>query len=92
VHAVFRDKTVWKGEVEVFQLFNHPITTRCYAWSRDKGPNDESFVSVLETPPVNSAKRAVQVQILKDRASKKKEHGQHRGAKKSASLKGLRRA
>jgi hypothetical protein len=71
---VFRGKTVWKGEVEVFQLFDHPKTTRCYAWSHGEGPNNEGerFVAVLEVPPVDSAKRAVQVQIAKDKVSKEK--------------------
>jgi hypothetical protein len=74
VHEELRGKTVWKGEVEVFQLFDHPKTTRCYAWSHGEGSNEERerFVTMLEVPPVDSAKRAVQVQIVKDKAAKKK--------------------
>jgi hypothetical protein len=41
---------------------------RCYAWSHVDGKNDERtrFVAVLEIPPMGSALRAVQVQIVKD--------------------------
>ncbi|HWX20299.1 MAG TPA: hypothetical protein VN578_10400 [Candidatus Binatia bacterium] len=73
VHEVFRGKTVWRGDVEVFDLNGHPKAKRAYAWSHLDGPNDERtrFVAVLEIPPVDSAKRAVQVQIVKDVRSKK---------------------
>ena len=74
VHEVFQGKTVWEGEVEVFDLHGHPKAKRAYAWSHREGPNDEGerFVAVLEIPPVDSALRAVQVQIVKDiKASKK---------------------
>jgi hypothetical protein len=68
VHEVFQGKTVWQGEVEVFDLHSHAKAKRAYAWSHGDGPNDEGerFVAVLEIPPVDSAKRAVQVQIVKD--------------------------
>jgi hypothetical protein len=49
-------------------LTGHPKAKRAYAWSHLDGKNDERtrFVAVLEIPPVDSAKRAVQVQIVKD--------------------------
>lgn len=73
VHERFNGKTVWQGEVEVFDLHGHPKAKRAYAWSHIDGPNDEGerFVAVLEIPPVDSAKRAVQVQIVKDVKAKK---------------------
>jgi hypothetical protein len=73
VHEVFRGETVWKGDVEVFDLINHPKAKRCYAWSHLDGPNDEQtrFVAVLEIPPVVSAETAVRVQIVKDVKGKK---------------------
>ena len=73
VHEVFQGKTVWKGEVEVYDLTGHPKAKRAYAWSHREGPNDEGerFVAVLEIPPVESAVTAVRVQIVKDaRATK----------------------
>lgn len=67
VHEVFHGKTVWQGGVEVFDLQGNPKAKRAYAWSHLDAKNDERtrFVAVLEIPPVDSAKRAVQVQIVK---------------------------
>ena len=67
VHEVFEGQTIWEGLVEVFELHGHPKAKRAYAWTRREGPNDEGerFVTVLEIPPVDSAKRAVQ-EIVKD--------------------------
>lgn len=68
VHEVFRGQTVWKGEVEVFDLIGHPKAKRAYAWSHREGPNDqgERFVGVLEIPPVVSALTAVKASIVAD--------------------------
>lgn len=68
VHEVFRGETVWQGDVEVFDLYNHQKAKRAYAWSHREGKNDEGerFVAVLEIPPVESAVTAVRVQIVKD--------------------------
>jgi hypothetical protein len=73
VHEVFQGKTVWHGDVEVFDLTNHPKAKRGYAWSHLDGKSDgrERFVAVLEIPPVDSAQKAVQVQIIKDLREKK---------------------
>ncbi len=68
VHEVFHGKTVWHGQVEVFDLNGHPKAKRAYAWSHREGPNDqgERFVAVLEIPPVKDAKTAMQASIIKD--------------------------
>ncbi len=73
VHEVFQGKTVWQGDVEVFDLTGHPKAKRCYAWSHLDGANDERtrFVAVLEIPPVVNAITAVRVQIVKDVKDKK---------------------
>jgi len=73
VHEVFQGQTVWKGEVEVFDLTGHPKAKRAYGWSHPEGPDDkgERFVTVLEIPPVESAEIAVRVSILKDVRGKK---------------------
>src|SRR5262245_48275780 len=57
-----------EGEVEVFRATGHAKAKRAYAWSHREGPGDEGerFVAVLELPPVDSARRAVQVQIVRD--------------------------
>src|SRR5882724_12599010 len=68
VYEVFQGKTVWQGDVEVFDLTGHSKAKRAYAWSHLDGANDERtrFVAVLEIPPVVSAETAVRVQIVKD--------------------------
>lgn len=73
VHEVFNGQTVWQGDVEVFDLHNHLKAKRAYAWSHLDGNNDERerFVAVLEIPPVDSAQKAVQVQIVKDAKGKR---------------------
>jgi hypothetical protein len=73
VNEVFMGKTVWQGDVEVFDLTNHPNAKRAYAWSHLDGDNDERtrFVAVLEIPPVVSAETAVRVQIVKDHKGRK---------------------
>jgi len=57
VHEMFKGQTVWKGDVEVFDLKGHPKAKRAYAWSHLDGNQDERerFVAVLEIPPVDSA-------------------------------------
>ena len=65
---MFQGRTVWRGEVEVFDLTGHPRAKRCYAWIHREEKNDagERIVAVLEIPPVVSAETAVWVQIVKD--------------------------
>jgi hypothetical protein len=73
VHEVFQGKTVWRGEVEVFDPLGHAKAKRAYAWSHLDGEHDERtrFVAVLEIPPVESAETAVRVQIIKGFKGKK---------------------
>jgi hypothetical protein len=68
VHEVLQGKTIWQGDVEVFDLHGHPKAKRAYAWSYSGGNKDErpQFVAVLEIPPVVSAQWAVRVQSVKD--------------------------
>ena len=68
VHEVFRGKTAWNGDVEVFELTGHPKANYAYAWAHLDGPKDEKtrFVAVLELPPVINAKTAVQASIVAD--------------------------
>ena len=74
VHEVFRGQTVWQGEVEVFDLNGHPKAKRAYAWSHREGSNDEGerFIAVLEIPPVESPKTAVQASIMADAKKERK--------------------
>ena len=60
VHEVFRGKTVWNGDVEVFDLCGHPKAKRCYGWSAGE---PEEFITILELPPVDSPQSAVKVGV-----------------------------
>jgi hypothetical protein len=73
VSEVLDGQTVWNGDVEVFDLHGHPEAKRAYAWSHLGAEHEKSshFVSVLELPPVNSARTAVQVQLLQDLKNRK---------------------
>lgn len=66
IEETFQGKTVWKGIVEVFELTGHPKAKRCYAWSHIDGPKDADrrFMAVLELPPVDSPRKAVQAAIV----------------------------
>jgi len=68
VREVFRGKTIWQGDVEVFDLAGHPKAKRAYGWSHPEGDDNkgERFVAVLEIPPVVSAETAVKVSIVSD--------------------------
>jgi hypothetical protein len=68
VCEVFQGKTIWEGEVEVFDLTGHPKAKRAYAWSHREGKDDkgERFVAVLEIPPVESPQTAVKVAIVSE--------------------------
>jgi hypothetical protein len=73
VFEVFPGKTVWQGDVEVFDLHGHPKAKRAYAWSHLDKPDDseERFVAVIEIPPVESAVTAVRASIVLDAKAKK---------------------
>ena len=62
VKEIFRDQTAWEGEVEIFELIDHPKAKRCYAWRYLDGKTWR-YAAVLEIPPVDSAKAAVEVAI-----------------------------
>jgi hypothetical protein len=59
-------ETVWKGDVEVFQLVGHPMVARAYAWSEATTGAKRRFFAVLHVPPVDSPAKAVQGSIFAD--------------------------
>lgn len=75
IHEKFKGQTVWKGEVEVFDLAGHPKAKRAYGWSHLDGSKDERerFVTVLELSPVESALTAVRVSLVKEIRRKEKQ-------------------
>ena len=60
VEEIFGGKTLWKGDVEVFDLTNHPKAKRCYGWTYGE---PEQFITILELPPVTDAPSAVKVGV-----------------------------
>jgi hypothetical protein len=59
----WKGKTVWEGDVEVFDLTGHPKAKRGYAWAYNKKKGSDT-IAVLELPPVISPKTAVQAAIV----------------------------
>lgn len=64
----FQGQTVWEGEVEVFDLHDHPKAKRAYAWGHftDDEGEGRRYVTVLELPPVTSPQTAVKASIVRD--------------------------
>jgi hypothetical protein len=60
VREVFIEKTIWEGNVEVFDLDSHPKAKRCYGWTHGE---PEEFITILELPPVTDAHSAVKVGV-----------------------------
>jgi hypothetical protein len=59
VEEVFEGEPVWRGEVLVFELLDHPSASRCYAWEADK-----EITAVLGEGTVDSPIAAVRAYIL----------------------------
>ena len=59
VSEQFEGKTVWRGEVVVFDLIGHPTAVTCYAWSVD-----EEITAVLHEGPVDSPQAAVRAAVV----------------------------
>jgi hypothetical protein len=63
VEEVFRGKTVWVGEVVLFELTGCARAKRCYAWGVPDEGGTLEIATILEIPPVDSAAMAVRVAI-----------------------------
>ena len=63
VHETHDGKTVWEGEVQVFEV-KHPKTSRVYAWSHATEGTKRRFHVVLGVAPVTGAQEAVRVAIV----------------------------
>ncbi len=60
VQELFKGKTLWRGDVEVFDLTGHAKAKRCYGWTYGE---PEEFITILELPPVTDAQSAVKVGV-----------------------------
>ncbi len=63
-------QTVWRGIVAVFQIASHPKATRCYAWGYQLPDGKMRHVAVLEVPPVDSPRKAVQAAMVAETTQK----------------------
>lgn len=68
IKEMFQGQTVWEGEVEVFDLADHPKASRVYAWAHETDDADrpKRHVTVLHVPPVTSPELAVRASIIQD--------------------------
>ena len=63
VREEFRGETVWDGDVQVFELADHPDVDRCYAWEYETDDGKRLVATVLGVPPITSALTAVHAYI-----------------------------
>ena len=55
-------ETTWEGIVEIFDLLDHPVAKRCYAWSfMDNGAR--GYTIILDASPVNTPEIAVKAAL-----------------------------
>ncbi|HTR43883.1 MAG TPA: hypothetical protein VMH87_19910 [Pseudomonadales bacterium] len=67
VHVQTKDaETVWKGQVEVFDLAGHKETSTCYAWHNTEKGSARIF-AILKNNFIDSPRRAVEAAILADK-------------------------
>jgi hypothetical protein len=64
----FQGKTIWQGDVEVFELEGHPKATRGYGWGHVTGEHNQGrrYFTILELPPVDSPQTAVKAAIMSE--------------------------
>lgn len=75
VKESFQGQTVWEGDVEVFDLQDHPEASRVYAWAHETEDADKPkrHVTVLHIPPVTSPETAVKAAIVQEYRERKQE-------------------
>lgn len=66
VDQKFQGKTIWMGEVEVFELKGHPKAKNCFAWLHQEEGKSVTPVILLERWPVVSPETAVGAAITFD--------------------------
>jgi hypothetical protein len=71
VKEVFRGQTVWDGMVEIFEIRDHPKTSRIFAWSHqtDNPDKPRRHVTVLALDPVVTPVDAVRAALIQESRS-----------------------
>ncbi len=64
----FQGKTIWEGNVEVFEISGHPKASKVYAWAHDTDDpaKPRRHVTVLHIAPVISPLLAVRAAIVEE--------------------------
>lgn len=64
----FEGQQVWKGNVEIFSVPDHPKAGRLYAWGVRESDDRPALkaVTVLEVPPITTPRKAVQAYIASE--------------------------
>ena len=65
VRETFKGKVAWEGNVEVFDLIDHPKASTGYAWAYDNAAGSRTL-AVLQLPPVISPVTAVRAAIVEE--------------------------
>lgn len=74
VKELFQGQTVWEGDVEVFDLHDHPDAPRVYAWAHETEDADRRrHVTVLHIPPAVSPETAVRAAIIQEYRERQQE-------------------
>jgi hypothetical protein len=72
VHERQGDRTIWSGEVSVFDLrYSTSGAFRAYAWSRELPDGKPQFITILHSPQTVSPAQAVRAAILGDTGTTK---------------------
>jgi hypothetical protein len=67
IKETLHQKTIWEGNVEVFELIGHPKATKAYAWAyATENPKKPRHVTVLNLFPLTSPLLAVRAAILEE--------------------------
>jgi hypothetical protein len=66
VDEKFEGKTVWQGDIEVFDLKGHPKAVRCFAWLHQQAGQPMQPVILLDRWPVSSPQAAIRFAIAFD--------------------------
>jgi hypothetical protein len=74
VNEEYQGQTVWEGDVEVFELHDHPKAKHIYAWGYSDEDEARRYVTVLELPPVTSPELAVRASIVRDYRERQENH------------------
>ena len=73
VKESFEGKTIWEGDVEVFELDGHPKAKNAYAWMHKLDDSKaKRHVTVLAVPPITSPEAAVKAVIAYEYHQEKK--------------------